>query len=338
MKHEVILELGRIGRTWGYDLGWESICKADIEIWKSAEQLFNKKSYFHEDMEIKLSVDLSLITNWYEGFYQRGLSKESKYLDAWSGRLAFTVEFLGGDDSKKKNTHYARHFVEKFIYDIFIVMNLSLPGSCEFLNLIFDEDNYQLRGRLLLSSYNFENGHLAFLRGDSIAPKTISIEKTFQWYESLNLSVKQKSDSNLESAIFALLHICKSNMDVTSIVWMFHALEAIYKARVGENFTNLICRMAFLFGFNSKQENFLKKELRKIYDLRSSFVHGGYKIYHPMENEQLDPRVSEHRYKEYEACQVGFDLVVLSLQRLIEMGWVGIELREEILGISLNKE
>lgn len=337
MKYEVVIELGRIGRTWGYDLEWESICKADIEIWKAAERLFSKKSYFHENMEIGISVDIGLITKWYEGFYERGLHKASGYLENWDGKLIFTVEFLGGDNEKKKNHHYARHFVEKFVYDIFIVMNLSLPGSCEFLNLIFGDGSYSQKDRLLLSSYNFENGYLAFLNGNSIAPKVIPIEKTFSWYESLGLSVKQKSDSNLESAIFALLHICKSNMDVTSVVWMFHALEAIYKARVGENFTNLIHRMVFLFGFDDREEKFLKRELRKIYDLRSSFVHGGYKIYHPMENEQLDSRVSEYRYQEYEACEVGFNLVVLSLQRLIEMEWVGIEPREEILGVPLKK-
>lgn len=345
MRHKIALNLGRIGRTWGYDLGWEQICDADIKAWESAEALFDNYSYFHEGMEIKLHADLSSITNWYKHFHLKGnyyanpaayKNKESADIweNDWGGDFIVTVDFIGdaAENTKSRNPVYARHFVEKYIYDMFIIMNLSTPGSCEFLNLRFKDSDHYSKDRLYLSSYSFEEGYLDFLRGSSIAPIELPIEKTFVWYKNLNLGVKQKSDSDLESAIFALLYICKSEMSITSIVWMFHALEAVYKTRVGEGFTNLIRRMTFLLDFNAVQEKFLKKELRKLYDLRSSFVHGGYKMHHPMENEQLDSRVSDYRLKEYDACRVGFNLVALSLQKLIAMDWIGIEVREDIVG------
>ncbi len=77
----------------------------------------------------------------------------------------------------------------------------------------------------------------------------------------------------------------------------------------------------------------LKKRLREMYDYRSSFVHGGYRVHHPMKNEIMDQSLNEEFTKLLEISQFGFNLVVLSLQALVEKGWYGLKIKEQISGV-----
>ncbi|KXG79305.1 hypothetical protein AXZ07_06975 [Pseudomonas mosselii] len=70
-----------------------------------------------------------------------------------------------------------------------------------------------------------------------------------------------------------------------------------------------------------------------MYDYRSSFVHGGYRVHHPMKNEIMDQSLNEDFTKLLEISQFGFNLVVLSLQALVEKGWYGLKIKEQMSGV-----
>lgn len=343
IEHEIFITVGRFGRTWGYQDDWDLVSRGDIEAWEGASKLFSNCVFDFEELMVTINADLTPIVAEIKRArnYARMAKQGAKLDDAdfetdrWDGVLGFKVLFDVKSEPREKhfNSVYAKHFIEKYLYDLFFVVNFSSPGGCDFLNLkiISELDGYEYG--VELSSYNFEEGYGRFLSGKSLAPRCLPFEKVFIWYEKLNLGVRQLPESNLERGIFALLHACKSNADVSSIVWVFHALEAIYKTKVGSGFNDLIERMSFVLQLNGKEKKYLKGELRRMYDLRSAFVHGGYSIHHPMENEILDARVNDQRMSEIELFQAGFDLVALSLQRFILNDWVGFEVKEEFVGL-----
>jgi hypothetical protein len=348
-EYKVEVDLGRIGRTNEHDK-WALIDNNDLNLWVSAESLIQEVKYSHKGVEVRVKANLSKIIYWYRT-HQESNKKFNEALECgekevWKlipnndDNLILPVEIsITGENDISSYGWYPRFFVEKYIYDIFFVMNMSVPGSCEFLNLRIRETDGSDRERLYLSAYNFEEAYYDYLDNKKLAPIELPIEVVFNWYKKLGMGTKQKAETDVEKAIFSLLHICKSDMDVSSIIWIFHALEAIYGTRVGEGFTNLIGRMTVFLELEERSQKIVKKHLRELYNYRSSFVHGGYKVHHPMRNEIIDKRLNDDYSRTYELGQFGFNLIVASIQQLIRKDWFGIEVSEEIKGIACpNKQ
>lgn len=346
MERVVVLDLGRIGRTNGYEGDWGVISSRDCEIWSLAETLISEMEYTYRDKIIRVSADLSRISDWYRKDKERGLYYQNPSVhpgvdifSLWLGsEVTLSVKVCSeGEDEASNN--YARLFAEKYLYDIFFIMNMSVPGSCEFLNVRFrDDDEFVLahKGaeRLHLSSYNFEEGYQDFLDGEVFSPIELPLEQVIAWYRRLNLGIRQKADGRAARAIYALLHICKSDIDINSVIWIFHALESVYITRVGEGVPGIVSRMLGLLDFEESKKKALTKHLRKLYDYRSAFVHGGYEIHHPMGSEMFDERLNDDRNDIYDGCRIGFNLVALSIQKMIQKGWFGLVINEVVVGLD----
>lgn len=346
MKETFAVDLGRIGRSWGRDLGWEKISERDCQFWAGAHQLLSSYEYKLNGCAYLVTADLHRIHEWYVWsdkcghYYDRPASfsgQDTSFLNSESDLVIEVKVELVSDAGNGRRMHF-RRFAEQYIYDVFFLANLALPGSCEFLNArfidLYHTDEAHRHEKMNLSSYNFELSHLDFINGGKFAPGTLAIEDVIAWYKRLDLGVTQMGDSKAARAIFALLHVCKSDMDIASIIWMFHAFEAIYVTRFGESVTGLVSRMMVLLDIPVGQKKELTKALRSLYDARSAFVHGGYRVHHPLDSDQLDPRLNDSRSNTYDLCQIGFNLVVLSMQKLIEKGWFGMEVVEQVQGLQ----
>lgn len=343
-EHNVKINLGRIGRSNDHD-DWEIIDQKDLDLWRKANYLLKNAEYFHDGVHIQIYVNLSKVVNW----YKKNLEIDKKFhaalethgVEAWN--LSFPIDrdvaltakvSINGQNDVSAHAWYPEFFVEKYFYDVFFIMNMSIPGSCEFLNVKIQNNNRYEPERMHLSSYPFEMAHHSFLEKKRISPVELPIEEVVEWYKKLGLGIKQKAESGIEKSIFSLLHICKSEMDITSIIWIFHALEAIYQTKVGEGFTNLINRIAILLELNEKAKSEVRKQLRELYDHRSSVVHGGYEVHHPMTNDVIDRRLNDDYIRIYNLGEIGFNLIVMSVQKLIKNHWFGIIVSEALIGVS----
>jgi hypothetical protein len=348
-NHTVTLSLGRITRS-NESSFWEYIDEIDVCVWEKAGVLLSKKHYTHEGCDALISVDWSKVVLHIKNMTKLNIEYHM-LLDKKEGLNEFFENHPESDDliisceimisGKNKFIDYQwypRFFVEKYIYDFFTIMNLSTPGSCDFLNVRFFEKGKPNDDRLLLSSYNFEDAlHLA-LEGKKPSVKVIDIEIVANWYESLNLGIRQKAEAPIEKALFSLMHLCRMDGDISSVVWIFHSLEAIYSTRVGESFTNLINRISILLELSQSDTTKLKKNLRKLYDHRSSIVHGGYEVHHPIGFDAADPRLDDDISNNFELIQLGFNLIIASIQALIEKNWYGLTITESLSGVeSPNK-
>jgi len=345
MTETITIYLGRIGRTNAHDHS-DEMYRSEISLWSEIIIGHSFKSYDHEGVIAEIQADWAPVRQHLiddqdrENEFHRLL--EEKGEAAWSIfdpsredlKVSFLVTITGSNDLSKY-AWYPVFFVEKYIYDIFIIANLALPGSCEFLNVRFPNERGLPSDPYGLTSYNFEEALYDHYDNKSTSIQILPLELVSHWYESLELGVRQKAESPIEKAIFSLLHVCKSEVDETSIIWIFHSLEAIYGTRVGEGFSNIIDRMGTLLELNGKQKAAAKKKLRSMYDFRSSLVHGGYQVHHPLRHEVIDKRLNDDYSRTYELVQYGFNIVLASLQKLIERGWYGVKVEQKLIGIGI---
>jgi len=109
----------------------------------------------------------------------------------------------------------------------------------------------------------------------------------------------------------------ESRITPSSVMWAAHGLEALCDTRVGESFSGMVRRLSLLLELSDSDAAVLKKELRKFYDLRSSFVHGGLGVIHPVADELMDPQVMLTTTRLLQSSDFAVCVLVASLQSLI---------------------
>lgn len=337
----VAVRVGRSGRSYEPEQ-WERVYKDDIEFWEKATEVIGTWSYTHNNMRVSIECDFSSLAELHRLNYRiNHAARHDMELarELIESSMDAIVEFfvkvtLEGEEDLSKYKWYCSFFAEKYLYDVFFMMNVSRPGVCDFLNMRIDSGVSGFTDMKISGSF-FESSLLHETKKGTIAPITLPLLTVASWYRALNTGFSQKADSGVEKAVFSLLHICCGNdIDIAFVVWVFHALEAIYGTKIGESFTNLNERISTLLELDTHSKGSLKRNLRDMYDCRSSFVHGGYKVPHPMKNEVMDERLNSDYGKLLEILQFGFNLVTMSIQMLIANNWYGITVEEKIKGLA----
>ena len=74
-----------------------------------------------------------------------------------------------------------------------------------------------------------------------------------------------------------------------------------------------------------------------MYDERNAFVHGGFEIAHPLENEVVDPDLNSYTARLIPHVDFGAQLVVSLAQLMITKNWSDIDFSERFTGIPIGK-
>jgi hypothetical protein len=226
---------------------------------------------------------------------------------------------ISGRNKMSKHDWYPLFFVESYLYDLFIVLNLALPGAADFFNVRVEATRPIQVERLGLSAYYYE---AAFRNSDQWPPLyAVDLQTVSAWYSRVRSGFGQVPETPVERAMFAMLHVCRSSGRPEDIVWLFYAFESLFQTRAGENYSTLIERISLLLVPNSKQEKHLRKNLRAMYDFRSSFVHGGLQVIHPMHYDTMDERVDNHYDAIIKHSVYGTKLLVACLHRYVHENW-----------------
>lgn len=207
----------------------ESVAIAESQLWREAAGVLRERVYATEQGEVRVRVDWT--------------AREEK--------LAFEVI----DEREQPDVRDVTSFVDLFLHDAFLMLNLAVPGS---FGGTFE--------RLRLDARIFE---LAWISAtDAIAP--LPLADVVRWYGSLATGTRQLASTNVERALFHLLHLARVEEDDTlSLIRLTQAMEAL--------------------------EVKLDAEL---FELRDAILHGTAPIAHPMYDDLLDPSVDELDYTE----------------------------------------
>jgi len=245
--------------------------------------------------------------------------------------------------SKEVPVNHALYHVESFLHDMFLILNLAAPGSCSLWRATLRAKGSLARFRfarseLSLSDYEFDNAYMGIYWKKWPAPKIMELDKVAEWYRAVRNEINQIPENRAQKVLFALMHISKADTSLDVITWLFYALETLYDTQPGENRRALTNRIGLMLSPNDKQRSYLKDELRKLYEIRSGFIHGGLEITHPMSNERLDKRVDGKFRELMDASEFGFATLLTSVQSAIERGCKELNFKETLVGVPVAEE
>jgi hypothetical protein len=306
--------------------------RLNAELWSNLPDSVTTRSYKYENTIITVKADWSDATDLTAKAYEVVRTsleneKETGHFE-WVGEypseitVPITITREGEGDSRYR--HNRAFFVQNYLYDVFFILNLALPGSADLMNLSIREENKEIASKLELASFY---PHSAYTSDEWPFLATLPVNQVEIWYSSIRSGVSQVPENSVERAIFAMLYICRSDGRAEDIIWLFYAFESLLQTRAGENFSALVDRFRFILQPEKKQESQMKKRLREMYDYRSSFVHGGLKVIHPLHNEQIDFRIDDSYTAIVNLTEYGIQLLLACIQHYIKNDWVDVQFR-----------
>lgn len=332
-----VLEFRHVTRA--DDEEWEKIEPAHIQIWEEASRILSRRSIEHDKCTASVFVDwqpLATRLAYLYGLRREASSDSSLNAFDWSPfwqpiTLSGTITIQGENDLTSYDW-YPGFFAELYAYDLFTIINLAYPGSCDFLTLAIKTDNGRVVSEPRLSAYSFDFAWVSTLAGKWPTVRMLPLEQVAGWHSSLKLGAKQTADTPVEKLLFAMLHLCRREDYAEAVIWIFYALEALVETRVGESISTMVRRVSLLLSLDEKQRAVLNKQLRKLYDLRSAIVHGGYRVTHPIAQEIVDRRIGEELGRALELYQFGVTIVFACLQELVARKWTDLSFQEIMKG------
>jgi len=325
------------------DKGWEIFCPRDIDYWKQAVELLGIIERESEKNHCQIEFDWRPLVRRlkhnfkvYRLLAEAGSPKWETLRLFRNGSIKIPYK-LRLSPPVSEQSHFPDQVIGSVVHDVFLIMNLANPGSCDF-------DRVRLRrlGTERLSYHDVSLSEIWFdisclngLEGAWPSPDTLPLTQVIAWFGQIRRGLNQVPQNRIEKVLFALLHIANQELSATTVIWLFHSLETLLDTRPGENFRVLVDRIRLLLEPSDAQLKLLHKKMRALYDLRSAFVHGGLEVSHPMHNEVLDARVMILYERLDTTCAFGFAVLLSTLQKIIERGWSTFGFKESVIVTSL---
>ncbi|MGJ0486487.1 MAG: hypothetical protein ACR65R_18410 [Methylomicrobium sp.] len=308
-------------------------------VWRDLLNTMSTRSYQHQGCSISVDCDFSplllMLANRRAAMSRFLEDPKNVPDDCWEifseqVQCTSTVSICGSNDLSQHGW-YAAFFAESHLYDLFLILNLALPGSANFHSAKVYRADEKFHEEIDLSSFYFEEAWISSKKDVWPTLSVLSVESVSQWFQKVRPGFNQLPEGAIERSLFALLHICRSNGRPEDIIWLFYAFESLFETRPGENFSALFDRFCLVLEPPDEIRPRLKKELRRLYDYRSAFVHGGLQVIHPHHREVMDKRVDK-QYGDIVTLSLRWThMLVACLQRLACHGWTELKFQTTLV-------
>jgi hypothetical protein len=155
------------------------------------------------------------------------------------------------------------------------------------------------------------------MKQDWLKPIFLPLAKVREWVLGNCPRFSLVPENASAKAIYALMHIARGGYNPPAIIWIFYGLESLFQRHVGENFSTLARRIALLLDLDASSAKLMKRELRRLYDARSAFVHGGGEVSHLVHDETMDRRIDEMIGNSISRIDFGVAVLLRCIQQLI---------------------
>ncbi|HYC87674.1 MAG TPA: hypothetical protein VEO54_00555 [Thermoanaerobaculia bacterium] len=173
-------------------------------------------------------------------------------------------------------------YVELFFHDIYLLLNLSTPGS-------FGGTVSVLGGELRVRELTFSPRVFEYASGLERVP----LEQVVRWYDGLDLGTRQVAHSAEAAALFQLLHLARGEEDEEqAILRLANAAEALNVAQASA----------------------------RLFDLRHLIAQRRGPVLHPMHDDGLDPSIEDSLREWVEVADTAAGMVITELQKRIRKG------------------
>jgi hypothetical protein len=241
---------------------------------------------------ITTSADAKL---WREAFFvlrERWYGDESVTVD-WrplveytgDGPIALEVQVSSDPDG-------AVSFAELFFHDVFLLLNLAVPGSFGGVVTTLGDGAHRA-SEVSLSARVFEYAWATAMRNGAPSIAPLPLADVVRWQHELKLGTQQIASTSAAKALFVLLQLARSEENESAtIVALGQALEAM---------------------------DVHEAALEPFFALRNAIVHGNAPVLHPMADDALDDRIDEVTLDLVNAGDVAASFLVSALQKSISM-------------------
>ncbi len=310
--------------TSGFAIPYEPMGRAGVDAWQTAYDLMSHQRYPSPKGSIEISADWHAVRDKFKKTvsfellspkektkYLRNLLKNDKDVLQVNFDVTVTENSEKVDDASKMDALY---YLDVFLHEFFLAMNLASPGCCDFYSAVV------LRNAMSPYPINLHAGFLENAWHNAVKNNwsfinAIPLSKVLSWLHALNIGSRQVAKTRTERALFALLQLCKySSYNPNALIWIAHALEALYdspQALITRSLQDRVCRV---LAIPVERQKVIRKSLRNFYDARSSFVHGTMEITHPLENEYLDSSTDKCIAELVDVIHFGTYILIATLQ------------------------
>lgn len=242
----------------------------------------NTQSFELQTRTGRLAADLESITAAADPAARAAaadLFRERAYGDVrvaaeWVDETAIRLRVDGADRESD-----ARSFVDFYAHELFLLLNLAVPGS---LGVVAPQ----------LDAYAFEVAWVAARRAGWPAIEPLPFDRVVAWYDSLALGTTQRATTPIARALFALLHLARLDpSEPSALLHLGHALAAL--------------------------DLLDEPRLAPFVALRDAVVSGGAFVIHPMHDESLDATLGDVDSDAIATADLAVSAVVAEMQSRI---------------------
>ncbi len=296
---------------------------AVISLWESAGEFFtNYKITTGEDTS-SITIDVSSICETLTN------SKPENCHDYFS-KLYKNNECLTGEEFYKLNPLGAKLIIHtdnesfnvtRFLQQLFLAMNIAHCGSCNLLSYTIEKHGplAYLNSSENLSATVFDDFFAVHINNQWPEISYLPFSKTWDWLESQNIRTTSLAKTPAQKACAVLINLSLTDLHYAELLLgVTQALEAMLLKNGEPKAYNLNIKINALLGSNPKEINWVKK----MYNLRSSIIHGEHHIYWPSEHPEIDtdPNSEEelHVNEINDYFVLGVSALIALLQNLIK--------------------
>lgn len=247
---------------------------ADAALWRSASRLLRERTYATAEGDVRVRIDWTPL-----------IERDEPGLDDDS--IPLEMQFV--DEREEPDLRDASSFVDLFFHDVFLLLNLAVPGS--FGGVVATLAEGEHRGsELTLNAHVFEYAWATATRNGRAKIEALPLADVIVWFDALQLGTQQVATTGVAKALFLLLHLARRDEDESiAVVRLGQALEAL-----GESATP------------------------QLVTLRDAIVHGSGPVLHPMADSGLDESADDASFELVEASDLAASLLVSALQSQVE--------------------
>jgi hypothetical protein len=249
---------------------------ADAALWRSAALLLRERTYTSESRDVRVRID------W------------KPLVDRDEDDDSIALEMQLSDGREQPDVRDASSFVDLFFHDVFLILNLAVPGSFGGVIATLAEGEYR-GSEVSLSARAFEYAWATSTRNGWPRIEPLPLADVIVWYDALRLGTSQVATEDVAKALFVLLHLARREEDETmSVLRLGQALEAL----LGESARS--------------------PKLTQFFALRDSIAHGSGPVLHPMADDALDATADDASFELVEASDFAGSVLVSAIQERVE--------------------
>ena len=248
---------------------------ADEALWRSAAEVLRERAYTTATGVVRVSADWRPLAE-----------REDEALVA----SVVALEVQVSDEREKGDPRDIVSFVELFFHDVFLLLNLAVPGSFGGV-IVTLADGWHQASEVTLSARLFEYAWATATRNARPSIEPLPLADVVRWYDALETGTQQLATTSVTKALFILLHLARAEENESmSILRLGQALEALQAH---------------------------DEALPRFFELRDAIVHGTAPVLHPMADDALDDRIDDASIELVNAADLASSVLVSEIQALI---------------------